>query len=255
MKWPAQLTLIRHAESSYNQLRHSRLDHPKYVQFRSLFEDDWQSSATKRAAIEVAQVFSKDNGEDTTGITEHGKKQARDLGVKLPSEIDLPDVIFVSPHLRTRQTLQELQQVWDDLRDVRVIVDDRIREQDFGLRLLYGDWRVMQVFHPEQRPLYQIHGPYWYRQPQGENIADVRSRIRQWQSTLTRDYAGQKVMAITHHISILAFKANIDRLAPDQFISLYKSVTPGNCSISMYENALGNDGRERLASINFNQKL
>ena len=255
MKWPTELTLIRHAESTYNRHRLEIGNNEVYRDFLGAFEEDWHSAITKKLAVKVAVMLSKNNGEDSTAITAEGRECAREMGKKLADEIALPDTVYLSPFLRTRETWAQMQIGWPDLKKCRVLVDERIREQDFGLRLLYGDWRVMQVMHPEQRPLFNLQGEYWYRQPQGENIADVRARNRSWISALTRDQRSQRVLAITHHITILAFRANIERMDPDQFMQMRRNEVPANCSLTRYVGKSNSDGDEWLELDYFNKLL
>src|SRR5690606_399713 len=205
--------------------------------------------------MDVAKLLSKNKSVGTPAITDSGRQQAVEAAKNLSRFMDVPNVVFVSPHLPTVQTFELLKEGWPELRNVHAIIDDRIREQDFGLRLLYGDWRVLQVFHPEQRPLYSLQGPYWYRHPQGENIADVRTRLRQWATTLSRDYSGKNVLAITHHISILAFKSNIERLDPEAYISLYNSGAPRNCGITQYANKRSSNGAEWLELLHYDKSV
>src|SRR5690606_9631 len=153
MKWPEELTLVRHAESTYNKNRQELIQNSLYQEFLDAYRKDWQSLKTKQLAIKVALMLGKNNGEESTSITPKGREQAYTLAQKLKQEINLPDTIYLSPFLRTRETYEQMILGWPELKHSRVIVEDRIRELDFGLRLLYGDWRVMQVLHPEQRPL------------------------------------------------------------------------------------------------------
>ena len=44
------------------------------------------------------------------------------------SGVHSPDVIFVSPYLRTEQTLHFLQEEWPDVRHAKVYREERIRE-------------------------------------------------------------------------------------------------------------------------------
>jgi broad specificity phosphatase PhoE len=138
---------------------------------------------------------------------------------------------------------------WPELAGVRLIEEERIREQEFGYRLLFSDWRFFFALHPEQQQLLRLQGFYWYRYPQGENVADVRARNRSWMSTLTRDFAAKRVLAITHHLNILSFRANMERLSSQQFIELDAHSQPANCSITSYvgQPEQGQDGRFQLA--------
>lgn len=103
--------------------------------------------------------------------------------------IPVPNAIFVSPYDRTLETLRRMTLGWPELIEVRKIEEERITEQDHGLSLLYSDWRVFSVLHPEQRQLRSIQGSYWYRYPQGENVPDVRERLRSWRGALIRDFS------------------------------------------------------------------
>jgi hypothetical protein len=67
------------------------------------------------------------------------------------SGVHSPDVIFVSPYLRTEQTLHFLQEEWPDLRNAKVYREERIREKDPGLGLLYNDSRIYFLMHPGQK--------------------------------------------------------------------------------------------------------
>ena len=78
-----------------------------------------------------------------TPITQRGEEQARITGRKMrESGVSCPDVIFVSPYLRTEETLRILQEEWPDLLKAKVYRDERIREKDHGLAFLYNDLRI-----------------------------------------------------------------------------------------------------------------
>ena len=142
------------------------------------------------------------------------------------SGVNSPDVIFVSPYLRTEQTLRILQEEWPGLRNATVYREERIREKDHGLGLLYNDSHIYLLMHPEQAELYKLLGDYDYRFLNGENIPDVRQRNLSWITTMTREFAGKRVMAITHHLTILATRANFERLSPEEFLHLDEHEKP-----------------------------
>ena len=123
------------------------------------------------------------------------------------------------------------------------------------MALLYNDWRVFVSLYPEQAELRNIQGKYWYRYPQGENIPEVRERIRSWLTTLVRDYQNKKVMAITHNMTILALRANVERLSADEFLRLDSKDRPINCGVTIYRGTpdQGKDGT--LVLETYNEKL
>jgi broad specificity phosphatase PhoE len=133
--------------------------------------------------------------------------------------------------------------------------EDRIREQEHGLSLLYSDWRVFQTFHPEQRELYELLGPYWYQYPQGESTSMVRDRVRLFTNMLVREYSGKVVYLVSHHLTKLCIRANYERLTPEQFIDLDNHQKPINGGVTIYKGnpEVGTDGKLEL--IEYNKKL
>jgi broad specificity phosphatase PhoE len=168
--------------------------------------------------------------------------------------VNAPDVIFVSPYLRTEETLRLMQEQWPELKKAVVYREERIREKDHGLSLLYNDWRIYQVLHPEQRELQRLLGDYDYRFLNGENVPDVRQRNRSWIATITREFAGKRVMAITHHLTILATRANFERLGPEDFLHLDRHDKPVNCGVTRYVGAPNEGSRGRLRLHEYNKR-
>lgn len=242
------LTLLRHAESEYNQFKMKWETSELYQKFLSAYKADWQSDMTKDLAIQVALKFSSFNTDHSTDITDKGRQIAKNAAQLLSKAIKTPDVVVVSPYLRTQSTWEVIREEWPQVQKAKVITDELIREQEFGLRLLYGDWRAMQVCHPEQRSLYRLQGPYWYRHPQGENIPDVRARVRQWMDSALREYAGKRVLVITHHVTILSFIANIEHLTAESFNDMYKTLRPDHCAITQYQ--IKQDGKYKQIYLN-----
>lgn len=251
MKWPKRVTLIRHDTSAYNALRDLKKEDPLYQEFLCHFKQDPEAEATITLAQEVEAKFSLKVGDAETPLLDAEGTQAYKTGVAL-SEGEVPDVVFVSPYLRAVLTLEHLTRGWPALKEVKTYEDERIREQEHGLALLYNDWRVFHVLHPEQRRLYEIEGAYWYRYPQGENVPDVRARNRSWTSTLVRDFAGKIVLGVTHHLNILAIRANQERLSAKEFLRLDEEEKPINCGVTTYlgHPDQGNSGRLILESYN-----
>lgn len=248
MKWPETLTVVRHGESEYNALKGLKDADPKHQKFKLAYERRNENPAEAVAlAREIHEegTFVLPTGDHDTPLSQLGKEQAKETGIRLISLIKLPDVIFVSPYDRTYQTLAHMANGWPELTKVKVIEEERLREQEHGLALLYNDWRVFNLLHPDQEKLHDIQGPYWYRYPQGENVPDVRERIRSWIGAVTRDYSNQNALAVTHHLSILALRANLERLNAVQFRHLDENEKPINCGVTIYRGNQnqGQDGR------------
>jgi hypothetical protein len=69
---------------------------------------------------------------------------------------------------------------------------------------------------------------------------------------MSREFAGKRVMAITHHLTILATRANFERLSPEEFLHLDKHEKPLNCGVTRYigNPNLGSRGKLELCEYN-----
>lgn len=254
MKWPRSLVLIRHDVSAYNILKGAKGESALYRQFEELYERDPAAPETVAAAKAAAADISLGVTDQETRLANHGANAVL-VGQTLREEMELPRVIFVSPYKRTRCTLERLIEGWPELGAVRVVEEERIREQEHGLATLYNDTKIFKALHPEQLAFMALHGDmsrYWYRYPQGENVPDVRDRVRSWTNTLVRDFSGRDVLAITHHLTILAVRANFERLSASEFVRLDDEEKPLNCGVTRYvgDPKLGFDGKLVLEYYN-----
>lgn len=253
MKWPTSLTLIRHGQSTYNILRAKKQQDPDYKRFQELYRLDDITPDMLELAKCLQKRYSLGVGDYNTELTEEGANQAIATGKVLnASSTPLPDVVIYSPYVRTRQTLNGLCVGWPQLKDVPAVEDDRIREQEHGLSIIYNDWRIYHTFHPEERKLQKLQGDYWYQYPGGESVADVRDRVRSMLTTIVREYSGQRVLLVTHHLTILSIRATLERLTPEEFIKLDKHEKPINCGVTEYIGRPdeGKDGKLALKSYN-----
>jgi broad specificity phosphatase PhoE len=240
MKWPKQLILIRHGESAFNAMKLRRDADPEYQRFKRLYEEGAQKGDfdfpkfTLTLAHKLKQRYALGLSDAETPLTPRGHEQARLTGKGLAQNLPKPDVIFVSPYIRTHQTFEGIMRGHGDLGEVRIVPDERIRERNIGLLELFNDWKVLNALYPEQGQLHRLQGPFYYRYPQGESIVDVQSRNRQWFQTLTRDFRGKVVWAVTHHLTILSIRSLLERWTPEQFVDADQNHTPRNCSLTVY---------------------
>lgn len=256
MKWPISLTLIRHGQSVYNVLRAKKQKDPLYQQFTEHYRKRDVGPAARELALQIKLKYALGVGDYETPLTPEGEQQAIITGEQLlKAGTQIPDVIIYSPYHRTRDTMHSLARGWGELRSVRKVEDDRIREQEHGLAIVYNDWRVFHTFHPEQRELKDLQGDYWYQYPQGESVADVRDRVRSMLTTLVREYNGQHVLMVTHHLTILSIRATLERLTPEEFIALDKNDKPVNCGVTHYIGKPGEGKEGKLVLQTYNQRL
>lgn len=255
MKWPCQLILIRHDWSAYNALKKQKEKDPLYQKFLAAWNSDPESNETVRLAKKVQEKFALGIDDHDTPLTGTEGTYSELAARAVRKELKLPHVIFVSPYVRTVRTLELFKKGWPELAKVKVYEDERIRERDHGLAILYNDWKVFFALHPEQRRLYELHkdyAAYRYTYPQGENMLMVRQRNRSFIDTIIREFSGQRVMVFTHHENILAIRANQERWSEDEYIRVDTEEKPLNCGVTMYRGdpAMGKNGKLVLEFYN-----
>ena len=259
MKWPSELTLIRHGQSAYNALRDEKEKDQDYLRFKNLYGRDAANNfnftpETIALAAELHKRYRPAVGDEKTPLTELGHKQSYKTGRAL-SATTLPEVIFISPYLRTKQTLAGIIRGWPALASVRAIEDERIREREVGIREIYGDWRFMNVSYPDQGRLHQLRDLFRYAPPQGESMYDVQLRNRSFFQTLTREFCGKRVFIVSHGHTILGTRSLQERWTAEKFIEMARENTPQNCSITLYRCDQTHSEDGKLVLIEYNKIL
>ncbi|HAU07849.1 MAG: hypothetical protein UW46_C0001G0005 [Candidatus Yanofskybacteria bacterium GW2011_GWF1_44_227] len=260
MKWPQSLTFIRHGESAYNILKKNKNEDSLYLEFKAVFDEEydnfdiakWPSEKLASLARSIFNKFKVNVSDYATPLTKDGVRQANETAKKLSSVIARPDIVYVSPFIRTRQTLDALTSGCQLLKDVRVVVEERIREQEHGLSTVYNDWRVYIVLQPEQAALFRMEGDYEYKFLNGENKSDVRDRARSFVETLIREHAGENVLVVSHHLTLLSLRANLERWDREKFIEVDENDKPINCGVTIYKGhpELGKNGKLMMDQYN-----
>lgn len=114
-------------------------------------------------------------------LTDIGKQQARDAGAALKALLG-PDesvYVYVSPYMRTMQTLYEMGATFGTNRILGVREEPRMREQDFGN---FQDHTMRDLKKERAR-----FGRFFFRFPNGESAADVYDRVTSFRETLRND--------------------------------------------------------------------
>lgn len=149
------------------------------------------------------------------GLTAKGFEQARQTGAAIRDVLDGDSVeVYVSPYLRTRQTLETLGLPVAE-RDVRV--EPRLREQD---------WANFQdpADIAEQRRLRNRYGHFFYRFAEGESGSDVYDRVSTFLESMHRNFetpaAPRNVVVVTHGLTMRLFCMRWFHWSVDYFESL-----------------------------------
>jgi len=247
-KQPNSITVIRHVTSAFNMINKNNIQgyrefskqfdiEYKKLDLQALVNESFPSEDLLRKVKEIISKLIFNNSDYDTGIADGAMEQAVKTGSRLSDYVDLPDTIYVSPYKRAKLTLEGLKEGWSDLKGVTVIEDDRIREQEYGMQNIYADWRVYFTLNPKQALLRKHSTEYEYRQEQGESLLDVRNRLRSFLSTIITGHGGKSpkdVMVITHHLAIMAMRANIERWNREVFLDQNRNNRPPNSSITTY---------------------
>jgi broad specificity phosphatase PhoE len=169
-----------------------------------------------------------------------GREQAAALGRYLSE--NPPDLVVVSPYLRTRQTaeiaLGKLQ--------VDTSVDERLRDRELGvLDLLTG--RGVREKLPDEAARRARLGKFYYRPPGGESWADVLLRLRALLREVRQDHPGAKVLLVAHEATVMLVRYLVEDLDEATLMRVARENSIANASISSWRR----DG-ERLVPELFN---
>jgi probable phosphoglycerate mutase len=222
--WPSSLILVRHGESSGNVAR-----------------DLAEEGGLNRIDLEAGRDCD-------VPLSHRGEEQARALGRwfrEQPSG-DLPTAILTSPYLRARGTA-ELLSSEAALAGVPVVVDERLREREFGVldRLTH---RGIEREFPEQAKLRAALGKFYHRPPGGESWCDVILRLRSFVNSAVREHPGGRLLVVCHSVVVLCFRYLLEHMTESQILAIDREGDIANCSITSY--ALAKD-RFQLQRFNF----
>ncbi|MBI4119214.1 MAG: histidine phosphatase family protein [Parcubacteria group bacterium] len=212
MAWPELLVLVRHAESEGNV-----------------------KSVDDRAEYDVATHAYR--------LTERGRRQAKITGQYLKDRFGFRyfDVRYISYYIRSKETMEIMcpKSCYGDPYE-----DPRLAEGQRGI------WHTMtkeQIRHrfPEEIERKEREGLYHYRPLGGENWPDMELRIHSFLGTLSRDYAGQKVLIVVHGHWLILFQRLVHHFSIDEAVRKYEQSVIENAAITIYE-GITQDGRSRL---------
>ena len=156
-------------------------------------------------------------------LADIGRQQARSAGAAIGIDFLRSALIYTSPYLRARQTLQELLAgagLPDNPGQLRIYEDPRLREVDHG----YADVR-------EQQEMRETHGWFYYRYSGGESPADCFDRTSGFLEGMMRQVLrknADRVLIVTHGLTIRCFVMRFLHLTVEQFEEI---LNPGNCDI------------------------
>ncbi|MDP9498157.1 MAG: histidine phosphatase family protein [Actinomycetota bacterium] len=173
-----------------------------------------------------------------------GEEQARALGRELAALAEPPTVVWTSPYVRARQTA-DIAVAAAGL-DLPVVVDERLREREFGV--LDGlTRRGIVALHPQEAERRAQIGKFYHRPPGGESWSDVLLRLRAALSDLAVQEQGERVLLVAHQVVVLLVRYVLERLTEPEVLEIDRAAEVANCSVTTYERR---DGRPVLVAYN-----
>jgi broad specificity phosphatase PhoE len=225
--WPRTLWIVRHGQSAGNVAR----------------------DAAEAAGLSMIDIAERDIDVPLSGL---GREQAQALGHwfgALPADRQ-PEVVLTSPYVRARQTTRLLMQAAGlEARKVRVRVDERLREKEFGLldRLTVHGIREKYPELAAQR----VHvGKFYFRPPGGESWCDVILRLRSVLEMVSREHAQERVLVVAHQVIVNCMRYLLENLEEHEILALDRRADVPNCGVTSYEYEPAADGLA-LDLVNF----
>ena len=187
--WPERLYLVRHGQSQGNVAR-----------------DAADEAGLHEIAIDVRDV--------DVPLSELGIRQAEAAGrwfASLPRN-ERPQVILASPYVRAKQTA-EIVCKQDALAGgpTRTIVDERLREREFGIFDRLTIVGIRERF-PEEAAHRRRLGKFYHRPPGGESWADVILRLRGALDTISLHHADRRVLIVCHQVVVLCLRYILEEM-------------------------------------------
>jgi 2,3-bisphosphoglycerate-dependent phosphoglycerate mutase len=208
MGWPAQLVLVRHAESEGNVLA----DH-------------------QRGSLAVPSHQFQ--------LTARGRRQAEITGAALRARCpDGFDAYYCSHYHRVQETLLLM------FPEARIYEDPRLAE---GSRGIWSEMTAAEIAerYPHEEARKRKEGYYNYRPIGGENWPDVELRIHSFLGTLARDCEDERVLMVVHGFWLHLFRRLVERFSVQTAVETWPNNNVDNASITIYAGELIN-GRSRL---------
>ncbi|MDA2922180.1 histidine phosphatase family protein [Patescibacteria group bacterium AH-259-L07] len=207
-KWPNYLVLVRHGQSIYNEER----------------------ELVNRGILNSYTTKVKDVRNADVALSRKGKQQAQETAEFLKKTYSHFDFIFASPFKRAHHTARIIAKEYPD---TRFIIEERIREKEFGVKdgLTPKEFKKLFPYEYERK---QKEKKYYYRPIGGESYCDMNLRIWSFMSTVVREYAKTNILIVSHSAVMLSFRKLLEKLTEEEVLKINKHDDIKNCAIVAY---------------------
>jgi broad specificity phosphatase PhoE len=169
----------------------------------------------------IGKVSSLDIGDHAIALSDRGRAQAREAGVRIGRAFIDGALLYRSPYRRTRETLEGILEGSGASGDeLRIYEDPRLREVEHG----YDEVAA-------QEELRKLHGWFYYRFRGGESPADCYDRTSSFLESMMRQAErkrADRIVIVTHGLTIRCFVMRFLHLSVEEFDAL---ANPENCAI------------------------
>ena len=210
--WPQRLWLVRHGQSQGNVAR-----------------DSADEAGAHEIDIELRDV--------DVPLSALGEKQAEAAGrwFAALSREERPEIILSSSYVRARQTAKIIcDQGALAGGPARTIIDERLREREFGIFDRLTTAGIRHRF-PEEAAHRRRLGKFYHRPPGGESWADVILRLRSMLNTINLQHCDKRVLIVCHQVVVLCFRYILEELDEAQILAIDRQSEVLNCGIAAYD--------------------
>ncbi len=226
---PELLVIARHGQSELNLLKGRGWAMPE------------ESSAQSEEEVQVIRRLKKTPNHKVQ-LTPFGVQQARATGIGLRDRFGTFDAVIHTGHVRSTDTLKHILTAYTDqeLLEMQILEDQRFRERESGPTQYMTKEEVDRAF-PWQQNYYQVEGPYNFRPPSGESLADLcNGRVLFGFYDLCHRFAGKRVLIVGHGRStFFCLPACIENLTVAESESWLQQKEVDNCSVMAYVPNIG----------------
>jgi broad specificity phosphatase PhoE len=228
--WPQEIWVVRHGESAGNVA----------------------ALAAHDAGLPAIDISTRDVDVPLSPL---GEQQAAALGrwfaAMPPSE--RPTVVLTSTYLRAQRTAELIRQAGGtEDPEEPVVVDERLREREFGILDRLTRVGVQQRF-PEQAEFRRLLGKFYHRPPGGESWCDVILRLRSALDTINLHYSRERLLIVGHEVVVLCLRYLLECMTEAEVLAIAAEHEVANCGVTWYSfnPHAGKRGKMELREYNF----
>jgi len=225
--WPERLWIVRHGQSAGNVAR----------------------DAAESGGLKLIDIEARDAD---TPLSDLGKQQSLALAGWFAEHAEelRPEVFLTSPFVRSQQTLETIAAALG-LPKLDLQADERLREKEFGILDRYTKHGIAEQF-PELAAQRGRVGKFYFRPPGGESWCDVILRLRSVVEEMRRDYAGKRVLIVSHQVVVNCFRYLLEKMDEQTILEIDRRGDVPNCGVTEYGFTDTPEGRRfALSRANF----